>query len=168
MSTGTHEARDRDLLLVYVATALSLLAALSHLWAMPEHMQEWWGYGTFFLASAAAQGAYGTVLIRWPRLPLFLLGITGNGALLALYLLTKTVGVPLVGPHAGEVEGFGFVDLCAAGSELGVVLALVALMMRGLSYERKVQVAIILTAAALLIGHLVHLLAEGASAGHGS
>jgi hypothetical protein len=49
--TGTASS-DRTL---YAAASLSLAAALIHLWVMPEHFEEWWGYGTFFLATAAAQ-----------------------------------------------------------------------------------------------------------------
>ncbi len=157
----------RQKLLLYLAAALSLLAALSHLWVMPEHMREWWGYGAFILVSAIVQGAYGTVLTRWPRRSLFLAGIGGNLSILALYLSTRTVGIPVFGPHAGEVESFGFVDLCATASELGIILALGALLMREFSRERKLQVAIVLTAAALLVGHLVHLLVDGATTGHG-
>ena len=155
-------------MLLYGAAALSFLAALLHLWAMPEHMRGWWGYGAFFLISAVAQGAYGAILPRWPRRSLFLVGVGGNLFILALYLLTRTVGIPFFGPHAGEVEGFGFVDLCAMASELGVILALSAVLMRNLPRERKLQVAVFVTAAALLIGHLVHLLADGGTAGHGS
>ena len=32
---------------LYAAAALSLLAALIHLWVTPEHFEEWWGYGAF-------------------------------------------------------------------------------------------------------------------------
>ncbi len=128
---------------------------------MPEHMREWWGYGAFFLASAVLQGAYGTILTRWPRRSLFLAGIGGNVSILALYLSTRTVGIPFFGSHAGEVEGFGFVDLFAAASELGLMLALGALMMKGLPFERKLQAATFLTAGALVVGHLLHLLADG-------
>jgi hypothetical protein len=46
--------------------ALSLLAALIHLRVMPEHFEEWWGYGTFFLVCTVAQGLYVPLLLRWP------------------------------------------------------------------------------------------------------
>ena len=36
---------------------------------------------------------------------LLLLGIEGNLVIVLLYLLTRTVGIPLFWPHAGEVEG---------------------------------------------------------------
>lgn len=162
MSVGKRET-GRHELLVYAAALLSLLSALSHLWAMPKHMQEWWGYGAYFLAAAVAQGAYATVLTRWPRRSLFLIGIVGNLSILALYLATRTVGIPFFGPRAGEVEGIGFVELCAAASELGIVLALGTLVLRDFSFERRLQVVIVITAAALLVGHLLHLLADGAT-----
>ena len=41
--------------ILYAAAALSLLAALIHLWVMPEHFEEWWGYGAFFFVAAAVQ-----------------------------------------------------------------------------------------------------------------
>ena len=39
---GTAIRRPAPLFL-YVAAALSLVAALAHLWVMPEHFKEWWG-----------------------------------------------------------------------------------------------------------------------------
>ena len=58
---------QRSRILLYAAAAFSLVAALIHLVAMPEHFEEWRGYGTFFLAVAAFRGAYAPVLLRWPR-----------------------------------------------------------------------------------------------------
>jgi hypothetical protein len=52
--------------ILYVAAALSLLAALIHLRVMPEHFEEWWGYGTFFLVCAVAQVLYVPVMLRLP------------------------------------------------------------------------------------------------------
>ena len=53
--------------LVYSAVALSLVAALIHLWVTPEHFGEWWGYGTFMLAAFVAQAIYAVFLLWWPR-----------------------------------------------------------------------------------------------------
>jgi hypothetical protein len=90
---------------LYAGAALSLLAGLIHLWVAPEHFEEWWGYGTFFLVSAAVQVLYAPLVLLWPTRMVLLLGIAGNLAIVALYLLTRTVGVPLFGPGAREVEG---------------------------------------------------------------
>ena len=34
---------ERARVYLYAAAALSLIAALMHAWAMPEHFEEWWG-----------------------------------------------------------------------------------------------------------------------------
>ena len=155
-------ARDlgsgRRAAIVYLAGALSLVAALVHLWVMPEHFEEWWGYGTFFLISALAQVLYVPLLLRWPNQTVLLLGIGGNLAIVLLYLLTRTVGIPLFGPEAGEVEGVGFVDVCATTSELGIVVALGTLLLRNLSSERRRLVLLVVAIALVSVGHLVHLL----------
>ena len=77
------------------AAAMSLFAALVHLWATPEHLSEWWGYGAFFLAAALAQGVYAAALLRRPSRRLLLAGILGNSSIVLLYLATRTLGVLL-------------------------------------------------------------------------
>ena len=151
---------DQSKTVLYAAAALSLLAALIHLWVMPEHFEEWWGYGTFFLVIAVAQWFYSVSLLRWPEKLVFYLGIGGNLAIIVLYIVTRTVGIPLFGPHAGEVEEVGVVDLCAAMSELALAIALGALVMlpRGLSRERVIVVLLILGLIVIFVGHLLHLM----------
>jgi len=116
---------------------------------MPEHFEEWWGYGAFFLVAASAQVVY---------VPL-LLGIAGNSAIVLLYLLTRVVGIPLFGPEAGEVEGVGIIDVCATSSEVAIVVALGALVLWRLARERTTTVLGLILSAILLVGaHLPHLL----------
>jgi manganese oxidase len=148
----------RSKMILYAAAAFSLIAALIHLWVIPEHLEEWWGYGAFFLISAVAQGAYSGALLRWPRRPLLLLGIGGNVSIIVLYLLTRTVGIPFFGPHAGEVEGVGVADLCATTSELALVVALLGVLLRALPCERVVVVLFVMALVGLLVGHLLHLM----------
>ena len=118
---------------VRYAAALSLTAALIHLWAAPEHLGEWWGYGAFFLGTSLGQGLYGAALLLLHGLgcsrSLLLLGAVGNFAIVALYVVMRTVGIPLLGPHAGEVEGIAPLGLAATASELALVVALVALVL---------------------------------------
>ncbi len=116
---------------LYMAAALSVIAALMHFWAMPGHFEEWWGYGIFFLAAALAQGLYGLALLRRPGQPLLVLGVGLNLAVVVLYVVTRTVGVPFFGPHAGEVEGIGVIDLSAMMAELALIVALTALLRSG-------------------------------------
>lgn len=126
---------------VYAAAALSVAAALVHLWAAPEHFSEWWGYGMFFSVAALAQGTFGIAVLRYPVRLISLAGIIGNLILVAIYILTRTVGVPL-GPHAGTIEAARTLDVVATAAELGVILALVTLL-EG-AYRRTVVNALLL------------------------
>src|SRR5215213_7456158 len=93
--------RERTL---YAAAALSLLAGLLHLWVTPEHFEEWWGYGVFFVVAGAAQILYVPIVLLLPTRIFLLGGIADNLAIVGLYLLTRTVGIPVFGAEAGEVE----------------------------------------------------------------
>jgi hypothetical protein len=159
VSVISQEVTDRPKSVLYTVASLSLLAGLIHLWVMPEHFQEWWGYGTFFMVAALAQVVYVPLLLRWPnRRVLLLLGIAGNSAIMLLYLFTRVVGVPLFGPEAGEVEGVGIIDVCATSSEAAIVVALGVLVLWRLAKERTALIGLILSAIALLGAHLPHLL----------
>ena len=157
IAAGGIGARGRGRTL-YAAATLSLLAALIHLWVVPEHFEEWWGYGAFFLVAAASQVLYAPLVLAWPTRMVLLLGIAGNLAIVALYLLTRTVGIPVFGPGAGEVEGFGFVDACATSSEVGIAVALGAVLLRATTPERRHTILLIAAIALVGIGHVVHLL----------
>ena len=101
-----HAASVRPLRVLYAAAALSLLAALIHLWVTPEHFEEWWGYGAFFLVAALAQMLYAPLVLVWPTRTVLLLGIGGNLAIVVLYLLTRT-GVSLCsGRGSGRWRGW--------------------------------------------------------------
>jgi hypothetical protein len=145
------------------AAALSLLAAAIHLWVVPEHLEEWWGYGVFFLVLAVAQGLYTLGLLGWSSRPFLLLGVAGNLAVVILWLVTRTTGIPFFGPHAGEVEGVGVLDLACTLAEVGIVAGLGALAMRGLPTEGRIQVVVVSAASSLLFWHLLHLLAGSSS-----
>ena len=107
-----------------------------------EHFQEWWGYGVFFLATSICLIGFGLALItdaidprympgdvnRVRRL-LYGLGAIGIVGILVLYVITRTVGVPL-GPGSGSVEEVGAVDLVSKASELLAVAGLVVLLIK--------------------------------------
>ncbi len=169
LGSGVHNQSvypNRSKTVLYAAAAFSLLAAVIHLWAMPEHFEEWWGYGAFFLVSAVAQGFYGAALLRWPSRPLLLLGTGGNLSIVALYLVTRTVGIPFFGSHAGEVEGVGFAELSATTAELALVVSLGAVLLRGLPRERVVVLLFVLALIGLFVGHLLHLMLSLTPAQH--
>lgn len=111
----------------FYAAALSLVAALAHLWVAPGHFEVWWGYGTFFLAAACAQGLLAVALMRWPGRAIPLAGVLGNLAVVALYVVTRTSGVPF-GPHATRAEEAGVLDMATTAVELATVVFLLSLL----------------------------------------
>lgn len=127
------------------AVIFSISAGLIHGLNVQEHLAEWWGYGFFFLFAAAGQFVYGLILIvqpwnydetggrrdgrRYAR-HFFLGGIAVNGFLIVLYLVTRTVGVPFLGPSAGETEPFTTLGLATKLIEAALVAALTTLVRR--------------------------------------
>lgn len=110
-----------------MAAGLAATAAVIHAVEAPRHLVEWWGYGLFFVITAVAQAALAVLLLRPPRRAegwIARAGIAGNLAIAGLYLLTRTVGIPLVGPGAGEVESLDRSGLVATLTELLLVIAL--------------------------------------------
>jgi hypothetical protein len=125
---------------------------------MPEHFEEWWGYGMFFLVAGVVQVVYVPLLVRWPNQTVLLLGMVGNSAIVLLYLFTRVVGIPFFGPEAGEIEGVGIIDVCATSSEAAIVVALGVLVLWRLAGERTTLIGLVLSAILLVGAHLPHLL----------
>ena len=110
------------------AAALSLAAAWVHLAYTASHWQDWWAYGAFFLAMGVFQGLCAPAIVRRPRSAPVALGvIAGNLAIVAMYVLSRTAGIPL-GPHAGVVEEAGAVDLGVTAAEVAIVACALRLL----------------------------------------
>ena len=137
--------------LIRTAVFLSISAGLLHGLNVREHLAEWWGYGLFFLFAAAGQFVYGLVLIVRPwnydqtggrrdggvyARRFYLAGAAGNAFLIALYLVTRTVGIPALGPDAGQREPFTAVGAATKLIEIGLVAALVRLASRRPALQR--------------------------------
>ena len=112
---------------LYVVAGLSVMAGIIHVVAIPEHFEEWVGYGLFFLVAAVAQLLYPFILLtEGPNRALVLAGILGNGFIIGLYILTRTAGIPF-GPEAGEVEPIQALDALSKVAELALILCLLLL-----------------------------------------
>jgi hypothetical protein len=130
----------------YIAAGLSVCAGVLHVIIVPEHLEEWWGYGTFFIIAAVAQLFYSLLLVFQPWQPdpirgpqglpatyVYWAGIIGNGFLIALYLVTRTIGIPFFGPEAGEVEPVRFIGLMTKVIEALLIVTLIILLRRSKS-----------------------------------
>jgi hypothetical protein len=51
---------------LFWAAALSVFALVAHSIDAPDHLKEWWGYGTVFIMTAAFQFFYGIALFIQP------------------------------------------------------------------------------------------------------
>jgi hypothetical protein len=110
------------------AAALSLLAAWIHFAYVADHWRDWWAYGVAFVAMGAFQGLLVAGLLRWPRSTwVALTGIGGNLAIVAMYVWSRTAGIPM-GPHIGVVEKATVIDLACTASEIVLMGVLVAML----------------------------------------
>jgi hypothetical protein len=118
---------------------LSIGAGMMHGLNVQEHLAEWWGYGFFFLFAAAGQFLYGLVLIVQPwnydqtggrrdgggyARAFYRAGIVGNCFLILLYHDARPVGIPWLGPEAGETEPFTTLGILTKGLEGCLVVCL--------------------------------------------
>ena len=82
--------------------ALTLLAAgVMHLWLAPQHLEESRILGAGFIAAAIAQLALGLAAITRGMAPYRAIALL-NAALVVLYVMHVTVGLPLPDVRAGE------------------------------------------------------------------
>src|SRR6266545_3562935 len=111
-------------LLALLAALLMAGAGVTHLRVTPGHWAEDRSYGAFFLAAGVVQLGGAAALAwrsrargwRWTL-------VAANLALVAIWALTRTAGVP-VGVNAGARETVGAADLLAVGLELVAVALL--------------------------------------------
>jgi hypothetical protein len=113
------------------AAILSLVAALIHLWVAPEYFEEWWGYGTFMLVSAACQGIFVALILRFPASRLVsVAGIVGNLFIVVLYVVTYTWGMPFgptwvpFDPAVAHLVNPEVLGTAATAAEMGIVVLL--------------------------------------------
>jgi hypothetical protein len=102
------------------AAVLSAAAALVHVAVCPEHFHEALLYGVFFGVTAGAQIGWAILAATRTGSWLAPAGLMGNAALVLLWTVTRTVGIPL-GPEAGSVESLGALDILATTCEIGVL-----------------------------------------------
>jgi hypothetical protein len=80
-----------------------------------------WAYGE--------QGSLRQTPGKSPR-PIYLAGLAGNLAVMCVYLITRTTGIPLFGPGAGRVEPLTVLSAAVTLTEAVLAGALLALARR--------------------------------------
>ncbi|MEO7979973.1 MAG: hypothetical protein ABI807_03620 [Sporichthyaceae bacterium] len=97
----------------------SLGAGLVHLAVVQEHLDEWWVYGGFFAVLGVAQILWAVAALALDEPPLLRTVAFGNLAVVALWAVTRTVGLP-VGPDTWTPEAAGRADVLTSVLELAV------------------------------------------------
>jgi hypothetical protein len=106
--------------------ALLIGAGAIHVAMAPSHLNESAVEGAGFVAAAWVQVALGVAVVLGPPSRRLLVAVVGTGvALIAVWLLSRTAGLPL-GSHAGHAESVSIVDGICVGLEAIAVLAAVA------------------------------------------
>jgi hypothetical protein len=75
-----------------------------------------------------------------PSRPLVAAGAPGNLAIIVLWVITQTAGIPL-GPGAGTTESVGGLDILATGFEVVTTIGAIALLCRWLPPHRAIRTA---------------------------
>jgi hypothetical protein len=92
MNSPVRSAYSRALL--YPAALLTLGAPIIHSLVVAHHLQEYLPFGLFFIVVGAAQVALAGAIVVWPSRKLFAWAAVGTLAVLALYAVSRTVGLP--------------------------------------------------------------------------
>ena len=103
--------------LLYGTAGLSIFSLIAHAIDAPDHLSEWWVYGTIFVVIAAFQFFLGVSLFLRPwrfddegnlrggandrfGRSYYFLGIILSVLIMIFYLITRTTGMPFLSPEA--------------------------------------------------------------------
>ena len=109
--------------------ALSVGAAAIHFAVVFEHFAEYTLYGVFFLVLSWAQLIWPAVLLWRPSRLWLWLGIAGNAIVIAVYVASRTVGLPF-GPDLHQAESVGALDVVSCVLEFALIAGCAALLWR--------------------------------------
>ncbi len=141
---------------------LSVATAVTHFAAAGAHYQQYWMFGVFMLAAAWLQLLWAALAVLRPSRPLLWAGAVLDAGVVAVYVVTRTVG-DIVGPTPHAVEPAGFGDLVCTVFEVIVIAGCAWLL--AVRADRPVRRVDPLLAPALTAGVAAALLSTALVAG---
>ena len=111
-----------------MAAVLTVAAGAIHLAQVGSHFAQDWTFGLFFLVVGGIQVVGGVLLLARRRSLWFWLGIAGSGAVIAVWVVSRSVGLPF-GPELSHTEEIGSADAAASLLE-ALTIVLLALWLR--------------------------------------
>lgn len=130
-STGKlvrHRRGGRSAAMIYSAAVLTCGAAAIHFAAAMGHIAEYLPYGLFFFGLALTQAALAVAIIVAPSPKLFLAAALGTAGVIALWVLSRTTGLPIA-PDPWRPEFPGMMDMACTLIEI-ITVVLFALLIR--------------------------------------
>ena len=125
----------------YCVAILSAATAVIHFAVAGAHFQEYWIFGVFMLVVAWLQALWAAAVVIRPSRWLIASGAIFNTAVIAVYLITRTVG-DVVGPTPASVEPVGFGDALCTVLEAAVVAGCLWLLLSAKDWRvRRVQLS---------------------------
>src|SRR5260221_12813272 len=106
---GRPRPLRRSVSRLYSAALLTLGVATIHFAAAADHMPEHVLWGVFFIGLGVAQLALAMAVFAAPSRRLFIAATLGTAAVIGLWLLSRTVGVPIA-PKPWRPEPIGLLD----------------------------------------------------------
>ena len=146
-------------LLANVTGVLSAGAGAIHFSVIQSHFEEYWAFGVFFATAAWLQILWAMWVVARPGRGVALVGIAINGAITAVWVVSRTVGIPF-GPEPGVTEAAEFVDVAATSLQILAVLGALALLSRGTARRAVATGAVV--SLTLLLGVSVAVLTTAA------
>ena len=156
-----------------IVASLSFGAAAIHLIAAPPHYIELGDLGVGFLVAAAFQVAWGVRMLRSPTDRVVWIGIAGNLAIVATWVMSRTIGLP-IGPDAFTPEPVGLPDGASTAFELLIVAGLAVRLvdvdrrLPGRVFRSVAAVAIVPIIGIMLLTTSLAAVAIAAGADHGA
>jgi len=132
------------------ASVLMLAAGAVHLAVVPMHLDEFVLFGVFFVVVGVVQAGLAVALVTAPSRRLFLASAMGTTALVGLWLITRTVGLP-VGADPGVPEPVGVPDIVCVALEVVSLPVLLVLARRPLRARRPRPLRTPLAAAPVVL-----------------
>jgi hypothetical protein len=125
-SQGSAGYTTRETVLLLVA-AVAGVGGLIHLGAAVDHFGEFPPYTVVFVLLAAVQMTWAAMILRRPSRPVLLFGVVFNLGVIALWIASRTIGVPIA-PRPWVPEAVGVPDLVETLGELVAVIAILSVV----------------------------------------
>jgi hypothetical protein len=116
----------------------SIAAGVVHAAVVPEHLEEAWLFGVFFIAAAVFQISWTIRVVLGPSSAVYSAGALANGAMIGIWFVSRTIGLP-TGPEPWMAESAGMLDVAATVLELLLVAG--SLVLRARVHEDGLRTA---------------------------